>query len=107
MVRACVFPPQVEPLENTFDGLDAGDVLDATGQRDDAKIKRKLWPNPIPAYELTVTKFVKTPAGKYDVGGVATRTKFKLLRLLTKDHRGTGDLVTPDLKDPMHSGKSP
>jgi len=45
--------------------------------------------------------------GKFKATGTATRTNFKLLRLLTVDERGTGELVTPDLKNSRHFGRAP
>lgn len=62
-----------------------------------------------PQYELKVTALTETSKDppKYRAEGQALRTKFKLLRLLTKDHRGTGEPVTPDLKDSTQFGRVP
>jgi hypothetical protein len=44
---------------------------------------------------------------KFRVSVVASRTRFKLVRLLTVGGKGEGPAVTPDLRNPMHFGKSP
>jgi hypothetical protein len=105
------FPKYLQAISSTVENLDRADVLNTDGSRKESAILKELFPPPRRwgTFELSVLSVEPqaSPAGKFRVTGVAKRTRFKLLRLLTEDERGNGKLITPDLKNPRHFGKAP
>lgn len=105
------FPPDSTPIRNTAENLDHSDCYKPDGSQNDVEILKYLFPPATRsvAYELEVTSVAKDPShpGKFVATGTATRTRFKMVRLLTADERGGGELVTPDLKNARHFGRAP